>query len=122
MNPLVRASTIAAAIGTVPPLVFVVLSSSGIGPIEGLDFLAFLCVLLCPPWQVFWAGIGEPHNVVLWTKLSAIVIASNALLYVPLGMTYALTSSRRPMVRGALVVGVFAISLCVGHLIFVFLV
>ncbi len=119
MNPSVRASALAGAIGTLPPLLFVLSLISGRDVIDGLEFLAVLFVLVCPPWQVFWAGIGEPHNTLLWAKLSAIVIASNALIYFPLGLAYVRFSSLRPIARGASVAGVAVVLLGVGHLFFI---
>lgn len=97
---------------------FAVLANVFTGGVRGFEFLAMLLVLLCPPWEIFWGGIGEPQNVGLWLKLSAMVILANGLLYVPIGMAHAITSHRRILVRLTTVTLVGVGSLGLGHLFF----
>jgi hypothetical protein len=113
-----RSPLIAAAIGASMALGLVGSGVAATADIPSADVVALLFAVLCPPWEIFWAGIGQPHNVRLWLNLSAAVIVANALLYVPAGLAYAATKSFKAWSR-YIVVAVAAVgSLSLGHLYF----
>ena len=119
MKRLIRSSLVASGLGALVALALVV---AGIGDTFGVpsaQTASSLLAIFCPPWELFWAGIGEPHNVRLWTFLSAAVVVANALLYVPAGIAHAATAHLRSSIRYSVVVAATLGSLGLGHVYFI---
>ena len=119
MRRSVRSSLVAAAIGALAALALVVFGAAAKVSGSGVQVLALFFALLCPPWELFWAGIGEPHNVRLWVLLSGAVVAANALLYIPAGLAHSATAHLKAWVRFLVVAVVGVGSLGLGHLYFI---
>lgn len=119
MKPMVRSPLIAATIGASVALALVSFGVAATAEVPATQIFALLLAVLCPPWQMFWAGIGEPHNVRLWALLSAAVAAANALLYVPVGLAHAATLQFKAWARYAVIAVAAVGSLALGHLYFI---
>ena len=117
---LVRSSLVTAGLGALVALALLTCGFFATTESSTFQLLANYLALLCPPWAIFWAGIGEPHNLGLWATVSAAVILANAALYVPIGLMYAATAR---LTASAVIVSVASAalsSLVLGHLVFTF--
>ena len=120
MKAFLRSSLVAAGLGALLALALVICGFFATSNDSGFQLLANFFVLLCPPWEIFWAGIGEPHNLRLWTFLSAAVVVANAALYVPVGLMHAATAHFRASARFVSIASAALGSLVLGHLYFTF--
>jgi hypothetical protein len=118
MKKMLRSALIAAAIGATVALALVIFGAVATADVPTGQVLMMLFAILCPPWEIFWAGIGEPQNVSLWVALSAAVVAANALLYVPAGLMHAATSHFKALPRFVVVAVTAVGSIGLGHLYF----
>lgn len=121
MKRLIHSSLVASGLGALVALALA-LVISGIGDtagVPGFQAVSLLFAIFCPPWELFWAGIAEPHNLRLWTLLSATVVAANALLYIPAGLAHAATAHLRSWIRYSVVVAATFGSLGLGHVCFI---
>lgn len=75
-------------------------------------------VLICPPWSLFWALMGQPDNTALAVRIGAMVLALNTLLYLPLGFVYARMRSRSPLRRWSAVTCAYLVLMAGGHVFF----
>lgn len=119
MRPIFRLPLIAAAIGALIALGLVSAGAAATAALPSADVVAQFFVVLCPPWEILWAGIEQPHNSWLWLNLSAAVVLANALLYVPLGLVYAITNRFKPWAQCVVVTLATVLSLGLGHLFFI---
>jgi hypothetical protein len=119
LKPIVRLPFISSSIGALVALVFASFVSFGVAPASGLDFISVVLVLFCPPWELFWGVMGSPKNGGLLAALSLAVVLVNSLIYAPIGLTLALSSSLRPWAKYASTTAVALCSLALGHLFFV---
>jgi len=118
MKPIVRLPLITSSIGALVALVFASVVSFGTAPASGLDFIPVVLVLFCPPWELFWGVMGSHENSSLLAALSLAVVLVNLLIYAPIGLTLALSSSLRPSAKYASTIAVAFCSLALGHLFF----
>jgi hypothetical protein len=119
MLRLARSIAVAALAGVVaclPLLAFVAGAFEWLGDAQGVIAAPF--VLICPPWEMFWALMAHPSDKLLFLRICGLVVLSNALLFAPLGGVYLLASRFGPLLRcsvtGAALIGL----LCLGHLYF----
>jgi len=82
--------------------------------------LAAPAVLICPPWELFWALMGQPDNILLVLRVAALVMALNALLYAPLGPVFVLLKSRSRLLRWTVMTGTYLALMGAGHAFFFF--
>lgn len=119
MKPIVRLPLITSSIGAFVALVFVAIVNFGVGAASGLDFAPMFLALFCPPWEFFWGVIGSPQNAGLLAATSLVVVLVNSLIYAPIGLTLALSSSFRTSAKYATTIAVALCSLALGHMFFV---
>ncbi len=84
---------------------------------ENVSWIAVAAVVLCPPWELFWAVMGLPKGASV-TGISIQVLCWNALIYAPLGLLSTAMANHNAAKRGIALGAALTSLLLVGHCFF----
>ena len=113
---LVRAA--AAGFVAALPLVLGALMPANVASLPNM--LTVPLVLICPPWELFWALMGQPNDTVAAMRIGALVLAINAAIYMPMGAVHTWTKTSSVLLRWSAMVCAYLLLMGLGHLFFVF--
>jgi len=116
---ILRSLGIASVAGLIAamPIVLLVVTSPNWLP-RSAEFIVVPLILVCPPWELFWATIGRPDDTSFLIRVCGAVLVLNAVLYAPLGVLHAFTLRVSPPIQRTLVGITYLCLLAFGHMFF----